>query len=388
MKKSCVFHLKALVILLLLFAGVNAVSAAVDLSMSKTPAGGPCYVGDGCVWRISVYNEGPDDAFNITVLDEIDEKGIFGSWSGDGEFNVSNGEWFIETLGNRSYANLSIDVMYETNGTHCNSVMITSINDSAPEETDSDPSNNYDTACVDLARTVSVNLVIKPETLNLNSRGVFSVFIDVEGIGDSGTVDLNDINITCGEAILRKLMPAGAVDGDEENGDAVKSNRQRIIAKFERTHLNTTAGDAVEINCTGYVTVGGERIKVEGSDTIRVIHEKRLSIPFLNRLLAFFGISTGSDEEVGGETAYEDEAVPDIPYRNLGQAKKSMKEVREDKGGSGEEVGQETFGSEKGRSDEERGGGMAEEKGKKRPDWAGSAVQPQSERNRGNAKNN
>jgi len=113
-----------------------------------------------------------------------------------------------------------------------------------------------DTASV-LIRThvvdVEASVTIKPETLNLGSEGVFTVFMKLpEGYS------VTDINVSTVEC-----EGASAVRGTVEN--------ETFIAKFDRRELvNVTTGDAVTLTVTGELYDG---TAFGGSDTIRVIEE-------------------------------------------------------------------------------------------------------------------
>lgn len=313
---------------LVLGIGAGAVSATANLSIEKELVPGTFHAGDEVTWKIILNNTGPDDAFNITVVDELMPEGTFVSASSS-DFNLTTGMWNIPALENNTQKVLNLTTRFDENGTYCNRVNITRINDTASTgEVDEDLTDNNDSVCVDIGRTVTLKLVIKPETLNLKSKGVFTVFIDVEGIGSGSGIDLGNTTLTCGNATLIRMMIAGH-DEDEGDGDD-DADGHRIIAKFQRRTLEIAPGAPVQINCTGYVRVGDETIKVEGNDTIRVIKEKGLAIPFLEKLLRFFGLPTGGEDAGTGEdAAAETPAIPDT-IRNLGQAKKYLKENQDE----------------------------------------------------------
>ena len=102
-----------------------------------------------------------------------------------------------------------------------------------------------------LAAVLAATIEIKPETLNLNSKGLFTAFIDLpEGC------DEEDINISTVEC-----EGASAVSG-------VMADDGRLIVKFDREDLvGVSTGDAVELVVTGLV----DGKQFAGSDTIRVI---------------------------------------------------------------------------------------------------------------------
>ncbi len=100
--------------------------------------------------------------------------------------------------------------------------------------------------------TTIAEIDIKPETLNLKSKGVFTAFIDLpEGYNEE---DINISTVVCEGAPAVNAMMAD--DG-------------RLIVKFDREYLvGVLPGDAVELTVTGELTNG---TPFAGSDIIRVI---------------------------------------------------------------------------------------------------------------------
>jgi hypothetical protein len=93
---------------------------------------------------------------------------------------------------------------------------------------------------------------IKPETLNLKSRGIFTAFIGLPEGYDEEDIDINTVECE-GAPALKGLMTD---DG-------------RLIVKFDREDLvGVSPGDSVEMFVTGKLIDGTPFI---GSDTIRVI---------------------------------------------------------------------------------------------------------------------
>jgi len=99
---------------------------------------------------------------------------------------------------------------------------------------------------------IHVEIDIKPETLNLKSKGVFTAFIELPECYCEEDVDIGTVECE-GASALRVVM---ADDG-------------RLIVKFDRKDLvGVSPGDAVELTVTGQLTNG---TPFAGSDTIRVI---------------------------------------------------------------------------------------------------------------------
>jgi len=113
-------------------------------------------------------------------------------------------------------------------------------------------SNNVGSVNVTIASAVRID--IKPETLNLNSKGVFTAFIELPEEFDAEDIDMS--TVACAGAPAQKSMLAD--DG-------------RLLIKFDCEALDpekVSAGDAVKLTVTGKLTDG---TLFAGSDTVRVI---------------------------------------------------------------------------------------------------------------------
>ncbi|MHC4581403.1 MAG: hypothetical protein ACYS14_08090 [Planctomycetota bacterium] len=98
---------------------------------------------------------------------------------------------------------------------------------------------------------IAAEIDIKPETLNLQSKGLFTAFVDLPEGYDEEDIDIGTLECE-GAPAVRGMM---ADDG-------------RLIVKFRREDLvGVSPGDAVELVVTGLV----DGKWFAGSDTIRVI---------------------------------------------------------------------------------------------------------------------
>jgi hypothetical protein len=220
--------------------------------------------------------------------------------------------------------------MFNTSGNKINKVTITALN-----ETDPIVNNNHAEATVQFNTSdiitphitpdspVSANLVIKPTTLNLKSKGVFTVYISLTGTSwtsqnektNKPRIDYANSSLTCSGA-------------DMVRATVSKKDGGTLIAKFHKQDLeNVTAGDGVQINCSGTFLVNGKTITVEGSDTIRVIGERKGLDKVLSRLWKFLGIEKDDVEITEGEDGNITVTFSLNPdnFKNSGQAKKILK---------------------------------------------------------------
>ncbi len=172
---------------------------------------------------------------------------------------------------------------------------------------------------------MSANLVIRPTTLNLNSKGVFTVYVSLAGAGFKSSegskkprIDYANSSLTCSGADMVRASVSNKDGGT-------------LIAKFHRYDLeNVTPGDGVIINCSGTLKVDDQSVTVEGNDTIRVIGDKKGLDKILSRLWKFLGIEKDDieiNESEDGNVTVTFTLNPDN-FKNSGQVKKLLKKIR------------------------------------------------------------
>lgn len=322
-------------ILLALLSTVGIVCAAnADLNVSKmVNSTGPYEPGDNVTWVVTLWNNGPSDATNITLQEDITQLSghknmTFGADTG--EYNSTTHTWNIPELKNATFTSLRLVTDFSTQGEKINRVNITALDQTDPNLNDNHAEKNViinAAAAVIEDTPLSVKLSIKPTTLNLKSRGVFTVFVSLDGISDNDNaikprIDYASSSLTCGEADLIRASVSNKDGGT-------------LIAKFHRYDLeNVTSGDGVKINCSGTLVVNGEEIAIEGSDTIRVIGEKKGLDKVLSQLWKFLGIEKDDieiNESEDGNVTLTITLNPDS-YKNKGQAKKIAKNSDDESG--------------------------------------------------------
>ena len=322
-------------ILLALLSTVGIVCAAnADLNVSKmVNSTGPYQPGDDVTWVVTLWNNGPSDATNITLQEDISQLSGHKNMTfkaDTGVYNSTTHTWNIPELKNATFTSLTLVTAFNTSGEKINRVNITALNQTDPNLGDNHAQKNViinAAAAVIKDKPLSAKLSIKPTTLNLKSKGVFTVFISLDGIShhDNATkprIDYNSSSLTCGEADLIRASVSNRDGGT-------------LIAKFHRYDLeNVTPGEGVKRNCTGTLSVNGEEIAVEGSDTIRVIGEKKGLDKVLSQLWKFLGIEKDDieiNESEDGNVTLTITLNPDS-YKNKGQAKKIAKNSDDESG--------------------------------------------------------
>jgi len=301
-----------------------------DLNITKIVSStGPYESGDNVTWVVTLWNNGPGNTTNITVTEDL--SGLTGLLNVSaspslGTYNATTQIWNITELNNATSATLTLTTNFSSAGTKINRVTITAHN-----ETDPHPDDNIANARVQYNTTenippntpVSAKLEIKPNTLNLKSNGVFTVYVTLVGI--SGTpssdqhnkprIDYNNSSLTCGGADFIRASVSNKDGGT-------------LIAKFHRSDLEiVSSGNGIKINCSGTVVVNGMPIAIEGSDTIRVIGEKKGLDKILSGLWKFLGVEKDDVTIIEGEDGNITVTLSLNPdnFKNPGLAKKILK---------------------------------------------------------------
>jgi uncharacterized repeat protein (TIGR01451 family) len=344
--------LLALVFTIGIAAAADYNETHADLNVSKAVSStGPYAIDDEVIWAITIRNEGPANATNITLREDISRLhglGRITAVADHGTYNTSTNVWSIDRLNNATSATLSIRTNFTSAGSKTNRIAITGLT-----ETDPVQRNNQAEAVAQFNTSgsntknepLSADLVIRPTTLNLNSKGVFTVHVSLAGGGfkfSEGSkkphIDYANSSLTCSGAEMVRASVS-----DKDGGT--------LIAKFHRYDLeNVTPGNGVRINCSGSLIVDDQSVTVEGNDTIRVIGEKKGLDKILSRLWKFLGIEKDDieiHEREDGNVTVTFTLNPDN-FKNTGQVKKFQKNQNDE---SDTKSVNETSGS-----DQNRGG--------------------------------
>jgi uncharacterized repeat protein (TIGR01451 family) len=301
-----------LLALVMMVTTVIAVEPQADLNVTKVVSSpGPYAVNDTVTWVVTVWNNGPDDASDITLTEDISQLSGHGDITvavDKGTYDDATATWTIPSLANATSAKLTFVTNFSMPGEKVNRISITS----PPEE-------NSATSTVDIfdKLLLSADLKIKPTTLNIDSKGVFTVFVtlNVQKSPDNEAakprIDFDSSTLTCSEAVLIRATTSNKGGGT-------------VMAKFYREDLrNVTNGTGVMVNCSGTLSVDGESIYVEGGDTIRVIEKKGLDKIFSD-VKKFLGIEKDDvdiNQTEDGTAATAVTLNPDS-YKNKGQERK------------------------------------------------------------------
>ena len=110
-------------ILLALISMVTMVSAAelqADLNVTKVVSPTGSYaINDTVTWVVTVWNNGPDDATNVTIQEDISQLSGHGDITvdvSDGAYDSATGTWTIPLLENATSETLTLVTNFSTAG--------------------------------------------------------------------------------------------------------------------------------------------------------------------------------------------------------------------------------------------------------------------------------
>ena len=318
-----------LLALVLMVTVVSAATALSDLNVTKeVTSTGPYEPGDDVEWLVTVWNNGPDAASDIDVAEDISDLTDLDTMDvtpGTGTYDDATDTWTIPELLKDASAQLMVVTNFTTAGEKTNTVTIANRGQDDLVTTDN---SAVMTVIINEAAPViyDVDLKIKPTTLNLKSKGVFTVFVSVGSLSPASDeseeeeseeagkpeIDFDESTLTCSEAELIRASVSNKDGGT-------------LIAKFYRQDLlNVTNGTGVLINCSGTLVINGETYNVEGSDTIRVLGDKKGLAKILSDVKKFLRLENDEVEvnETENSTATATVTLNPESYKNKGQEKK------------------------------------------------------------------
>ena len=111
-----------------------------DLNVTKVVTStGPYEVDDTVTWVVTLWNNGPGNATNISVTEDL--FGLTGlhelsASPSLGDYNTTTNTWNITELQNATYANLTLTTSFGTPGSKVNNATITAHDQTDPDESD------------------------------------------------------------------------------------------------------------------------------------------------------------------------------------------------------------------------------------------------------------
>ena len=173
-----------------------------DLSLTKTIVGGNTtpYVGQQISFEITVTNDGPDDATNVLVVDQLQSGYTFVSYAATlGTYSSASSFWTVGTLANGATETLTITVSVDPTGSYDNTSQIWQ---SDAYDLDSTPGNGASSEddigtintitpvdVIDLSLTKTIDK--SPPLVSDNVR--FTLTVSNAGPSDATSVEVTDL---------------------------------------------------------------------------------------------------------------------------------------------------------------------------------------------------
>jgi uncharacterized repeat protein (TIGR01451 family) len=360
---------------------VSAAHAQANLELTKTLLSKePLFAGDQALWKITLTNSGDAPATDIEVT-EIpgDFLTLVNAVPSTGT-NLAGTSWSIPELAADQFATLSLET------TVTEDAAVGELQNCA-EITSSTPAQDTEPVCAsgETSPTVKLDVTIKPETLNLKSRGVFTVFIRFSE--ETTDFDFGDLSsLECNGAKPTKLH-------------ITQKDGGTLMAKYRRQDLvDVVAGDQVPITCEVTISTDGGDVKFAGTDTLRVIGEKKKGLDaFFAGILDTVLPVEDDEEEVAGDQTTTTVQPTATPSLNRGQLKKAEQNTdgsctencnaagSQDNRGNGKKSGADDQTSVTGSSDkgnQGKGNDNSADKG----NGKGNSNKPDNEKGNGNNK--
>ncbi|MBS9462726.1 DUF11 domain-containing protein [Flagellimonas sp. 389] len=229
---------------------ITAAPLLADLSLTKIVVDNDTTpnVGDEISFEITVSNDGPADATNVQVVDQLLSGFDFVLYSAtSGIYNANTGIWQVGTVENGETETLVIDVLVNASGLYTNTAQVIA---SDAFDIDSTPSNgvaaedDQDDIVIVPRSIVDVSLTktVDNSTPNVNSNVVFTLTVANDGPSDATTLQVTDV------------LPSGFTYVSD-NGAGAYDDGTGIwnigtLANGASTSLNITAS----VNTTGVYT--------------------------------------------------------------------------------------------------------------------------------------
>src|SRR4030042_3771300 len=117
-----------LLALVLMVTATSAIEPQAELNVTKVVGStGPYAVNDTVTWMVTVWNNGPDEASDIMLKEDISQLSGHGDISvevDEGTYDDASGNWTIPSLANASSARLTFVTNFSTPGKKTNSIRI------------------------------------------------------------------------------------------------------------------------------------------------------------------------------------------------------------------------------------------------------------------------
>ncbi|MBN1783072.1 DUF11 domain-containing protein [bacterium] len=226
------------------------VPVTADLRLSKTATAlSPPVVdlGENVRFDITLTNDGPDAAHNVTVEDILDSDFAFVSASPAGVYNSGTGIWTVGTLNSGASVTLQITATVNATGSIPNMAQVHHSDEHDPDSTpdnDTESEDDQQTVTVSVPRNVDLSLTkvlqSAPSPLRLGSNVTFRVTVTNSGPDNASGVHVRDLLPAGDFAFVSSSAPAAynGTTGDWNIGNL--NNGASVSLDITATVLKTT----------------------------------------------------------------------------------------------------------------------------------------------------
>ena len=278
------------------------VVSVADLQINKAVSNDSAHKGDIVTWTITVTNNGPNAAVNVTVTDVIPDELIYNGIVSidDGSFD---GEiWFIDEVASGETLVLVINTTVDaTNITIVNNVNVTS------DTYDPNETNNNDTNETVVPPEADLEITKVANVTEAHIGDVVEWTIVITNNGPDAAVNVTMTDVVPSELVDVTVVSIddGSFDGNVWSIDRLESGDSLVLV------INTTV-DASNVNVTNVVNVTSDtydpnETNNKDNDTVEIPPEADLEVTITNNF-----------EESGTSAHKGDEVVWTITVTNHG----------------------------------------------------------------------
>ena len=242
---------------------------------------------DYVTWTITVRNNGPDIANDVVVSDVLPKSVAWKSDTGKGSYDHVAGKWTIGQLTSKGSVQLSIVTLVNATGITQNNASVKG------REFDYDPSNNNDSASIDVPRTADVSVVKIVNNSNPGYRDIikWTVIAKNSGPDKATSVVVNDV-LPNGLVIRNVNASKGAYDNGVWNVCCIEKGEVQcleITCMVNRTGniTNIASITAEEVDLDPSNNMDDESIEVPLTVDLEVIKQVSNSSPFFGESITW-----------------------------------------------------------------------------------------------------
>ena len=205
--------------------------------------------GDEVTFRLSLLNQGPDVATNVSVSDALNPGYTFLSFSGDGSYDSGSGVWSAGDVAVAEIVNLDVVVSINAGfdpaaGDYANYAEILSSDQHDPDSIPGDASDGADDddSVEPLIADLAVTKVVSNAAPRVGETVTFSITVTNSGPDDASSVSIADV-LPSGYTAITNASDSGGVTsgGVDWTGLAIVAGESKVLT-FDAEVVGAFAG--------------------------------------------------------------------------------------------------------------------------------------------------